>query len=129
VIVRALVVDDSPAARAHVGRMLADLGFEVWEAGDGREAFDVLGRVAEIAVVVLDWNMPDTDGMWFLEAVRGSRRHDGLLVLMATGNSDMDSVRRALEAGASEYMMKPFTAADLADKLRILGFQFEEDPA
>jgi two-component system chemotaxis response regulator CheY len=126
---RAIVVDDSPPARGHVGRMLAELGFEVFEAGNGREAADVLDRLGEVTLVVLDWNMPDTDGIWFLDALRVQRQRQDVLVLMATGNSDFDSVRRALELGANEYMMKPFAAAELSDKLRIMGFQFDGDGA
>jgi two-component system, chemotaxis family, chemotaxis protein CheY len=126
---RAIVVDDSPPARGHVGRMLAELGFEVFEAGNGREAVEVLDRLGEVTLVVLDWNMPDTDGIWFLHALRAERQRQDVLVLMATGNSDFESVRRALEMGANEYMMKPFSAGDLGDKLRIMGFAFEGDPA
>lgn len=127
--VRAIVVDDSPPARGHVGRMLAELGFEVFEASNGREAAEVVDRLGEVTLVVLDWNMPDTDGIWFLNALRVDRQRQDVLVLMATGNSDFESVKHALELGANEYMMKPFSAADLGDKLRIMGFQFEGDPA
>jgi two-component system chemotaxis response regulator CheY len=129
VTVRAIVVDDSPPARGHVGRMLAELGFEVFEASNGREAAEVVDRLGEVTLVVLDWNMPDTDGIWFLNALRVDRQRQDVLVLMATGNSDFESVKHALELGANEYMMKPFSAADLGDKLRIMGFQFEGDPA
>jgi len=129
VTVRAIVVDDSPPARGHVGRMLAELGFEVFEASNGQEAAEVVDRLGEVTLVVLDWNMPDTDGIWFLNALRVDRQRQDVLVLMATGNSDFESVKHALELGANEYMMKPFSAADLGDKLRIMGFQFEGDPA
>ena len=119
--VRAIVVDDSPPARGHVGRMLAELGFEVFEASNGREAAEVVDRLGEVTLVVLDWNMPDTDGIWFLNALRVDRQRQDVLVLMATGNSDFESVKHALELGANEYMMKPFTPDALLSKLSTMG--------
>lgn len=121
---RALVVDDSPPARHHVGRMLADLGFEVFQAGDGQEALAVLGALGPVALVVLDWNMPVMDGLGFLRGLRADRAYDAVLVVMATGNSDLASIGDALAAGANEYVMKPFAAEDLVAKLSILGFEF-----
>ncbi len=123
---RALVVDDSLPARRHAGRMLADLGFEVYEAVHGEEALETLKKLDQVDLVILDWNMPFADGMWFLRAVRKERRWDQLVVVMATGNSDVESVSQALAEGASEYVMKPFGAEDLRGKLEILGFDFGE---
>ena len=124
---RSLVVDDSAPARRHAGRMLAELGFEVYEAGHGEEAMDCLRRLGPVDVVLLDWNMPYADGMWFLRALRGTPGFADVLVVMATGNSDVESVRQALAEGASEYMMKPFAREDLEGKLQILGFRFGGD--
>ena len=121
---RALVVDDSSPARLHAGRMLAELGFEVYEAGDGGEALGVLARLGKVDVVVLDWNMPCVDGMAFLRRLRGDRAFDQAVVIMATGNTDIASVSQALQAGANEYVMKPFTRRELEGKLSILGFEF-----
>ncbi len=126
---RALVVDDSTPARLHVGRMLADLGFEVYEAGHGEEARSVLGALGPVELVILDWNMPVMDGLEFLKMLRADRAYDQVLVVMATGNSDVSSIGTALEAGASEYVMKPFTAEDLVSKLSMLGFEFPGAPA
>ena len=126
---RALVVDDSPPARLHVGRMLADLGFEVYEAGHGGEALKVLTGLGPVELVVLDWNMPVMDGLEFLKGLRADRAYDQVLVVMATGNSDVSSIGTALQAGANEYVMKPFTAEDLVGKLSILGFEFPGAPA
>jgi two-component system chemotaxis response regulator CheY len=125
---RALVVDDSTPARLHVGRMVADLGFEVFEAGHGVEARQVLERLGPVELVILDWNMPVMDGLEFLKALRADRTFDRVLVVMATGNSDVSSIGTALEAGANEYVMKPFTSEDLVGKLSILGFEFGGAP-
>lgn len=126
---RALVVDDSTPARLHVGRMLADLGFEVYEASHGGEARTALAALGPVELVILDWNMPVMDGLEFLTALRADRAFDAVLVVMATGNSDLSSIGTALEAGANEYVMKPFTAEDLASKLTMLGFEFGGAPA
>jgi len=109
--------------------MLAELGFEVYEAAHGGEALGVLRTLGPLEVVVLDWNMPFMDGLEFLRALRSDRKFDSTLVLMATGNSDVDSLTQALAAGANEYVMKPFTREDLAGKLAILGFAFSEPVA
>jgi two-component system chemotaxis response regulator CheY len=121
---RALVVDDSVPARRHAGRMLAELGFEVFEAGDGAEALEAMTRLGPVELVLLDWNMPYVDGLWFLRSLRKEERFREVLVVMATGNTDMASVQQALGEGANEYLMKPFTQPLLLDKLTILGFEF-----
>jgi two-component system chemotaxis response regulator CheY len=123
---RALVVDDSLPARRHAGRMLAELGFEVFEAADGGEAMKAVERLGPVELVLLDWNMPYVDGLWFLRSLRKEPAYREVLVVMATGNTDMASVQQALGEGANEYLMKPFTREHLADKLQILGFQFAE---
>jgi len=123
---RALVVDDSLPARRHAGRMLADLGFEVYEAVHGEDALQTLTRLGAIELVILDWNMPYADGMWFLRAVRREARWSEVQIVMATGNSDAESVAQALGEGANEYVMKPFGPEDLRGKLEILGFSFGE---
>jgi len=121
---RALVIDDSPPARRHVGAMLAELGFEVYDAEEGGEGFQRLLALGMVELVILDWNMPGMDGLAFLKQLRGDARYNDVLVVMATSNSDLTSVRIALDAGANEYMMKPFATDDLRDKLQILGFDF-----
>ena len=123
---RALVVDDSPPARHHAGRMLAELGFEVYEAEHGEDALKRLIALGPLEVVLLDWNMPYADGLWFLRHLRKTPGMEKVLVVMATGNSNLASVTEALGEGASEYLMKPFTKDDLTGKLQILGFQFED---
>ncbi|HVO20950.1 MAG TPA: response regulator [Anaeromyxobacter sp.] len=121
---RALVVDDSLPARRHAGRMLASLGFEVFEAGDGAEALKAMASLGPVELVLLDWNMPYVDGLWFLRSLRKEPAYRDVLVVMATGNTDMASVQQALAEGANEYLMKPFSDALLFEKLTILGFQF-----
>jgi len=109
--------------------MLAGLGFEVYEAVHGAEAMDLMRKLGPLELVVLDWHMPHTDGLWFLRELRKEPSFGEVLVVMATSNSQIDGVRQALVEGANEYMMKPFTRQDLEGKLQILGFQFQQADA
>jgi two-component system, chemotaxis family, chemotaxis protein CheY len=127
---RALIVDDSRAMRRIVGRILDGAGFEVLEAADGQEALDVLSaqdRLPELACV--DWNMPVMDGLTFISEVRRRPQWRPITLMMVTTESEQDRIVRALAAGAHEYLIKPFTADALRDKLALLGLLPEEVPA
>ena len=119
---RALIVDDSRAMRRIVGRILGGAGFEVLEAADGQEAIDVLAaqeRLPELACV--DWNMPVMDGLSFVTEVRRRPEWRAITLMMVTTESEQDRIVRALAAGAHEYLIKPFTADALVEKLDLLG--------
>ena len=122
---RALVVDDSRAIRVIVGRSLKELGFEVIEAGHGQEALERLAEASAV-IALVDWNMPIMNGLEFVKAVRADARHVGMRIMMVTTESELGNVQRALEAGADEYVMKPFTKDMLSDKLAMLGFSASE---
>jgi two-component system, chemotaxis family, chemotaxis protein CheY len=124
--VRALVIDDSRAMRRIVGSILEDFGYEVRPAGHGREALDVLeeGYVPDLACV--DWNMPVMDGLQFVSAVRSNPAYRSVTLMMVTTESETSQIVRALAAGAHEYMIKPFTADGMRDKLALLGMLPEE---
>ncbi|MEZ4445593.1 MAG: response regulator [Polyangiaceae bacterium] len=117
---RALVVDDSRAIRMIVGRALKKLGWEVVEACHGAEALERLDD-NEIDLAMVDWNMPVMNGIDFVEAVRKENKHDAMRVVMVTTESGPEQMIRALQAGANEYIMKPFTDEVLRAKLTILG--------
>ncbi len=123
---RALVIDDSRAMRRIVGSILGGLGYEVREAGHGREALDVLneGFVPDLATV--DWNMPVMDGLQFVSAVRSNPAWRSLTLMMVTSESEHTQIVRALAAGAHEYVIKPFTADAIRDKLALLGLLPQE---
>ena len=118
---RAIVVDDSRAIRAILGRMLKDIGFEVSEAEDGRVALGVLAANEPFDVALVDWNMPEMDGLQLIQAVRADHRLDGMRIMMVTTETDVERIVQALEVGANEYLMKPFTPAAVAEKLALLG--------
>jgi two-component system chemotaxis response regulator CheY len=119
---QALVVDDSKTMRKILKEYLKKLGFEVTEAANGRDALDVLKGMATADLVLVDWNMPEMDGISFVRAVRADPGYATLPLLMVTTNTELSQVSTALEAGANEYIMKPFTRDMIREKLELLGF-------
>ncbi|HTV65684.1 MAG TPA: response regulator [Bryocella sp.] len=118
---RCLVVDDSSAMRAILHRLLAREGFEIVEARDGLEALSVIHGLDGLELVLIDWNMPVMNGLELLRRIRSEPRYDSARIVMVTTESDVTHIAEALNAGASEYIMKPFTPEIIADKLRLLG--------
>ncbi|MFA6115657.1 MAG: response regulator [Sphingomonas sp.] len=115
-----LVVDDSKVIRKVARHILETLNFQVSEAGDGREALDsCLASTPD--VVLLDWNMPVMSGMDFLRALRDSALPHRPKVVFCTTENGMAHIRAAIEAGADEYVMKPFDRETLESKLQIVG--------
>lgn len=119
----ALVVDDSSVIRMLLTAYLQHLGFDVTVAVNGRDGLERLRAMAKADVVLVDWNMPELDGLDFIRAVRSSAEYDGLPMMMVTTNTDLSRVSEALSAGANEYVMKPFTREMIREKLALLGLQ------
>jgi two-component system, chemotaxis family, chemotaxis protein CheY len=115
-----LVVDDSKVIRKVARHILETLNFSVDEAGDGREALDRCD-VSMPDVVLLDWNMPVMSGMEFLRTLRQARHERQPKVVFCTTENDLAHIRAAIEAGADEYVMKPFDRETLHSKLQIVG--------
>jgi len=121
---RALVVDDSRVMRLIIGKIVKENGFEVVEAGNGQEALDQLRAAdSQITLALVDWNMPGMDGLSFVQAARADGAFSALRLIMVTTESGSEQVARAIEAGADEYLMKPFTKESLRDKLAMIGFE------
>jgi two-component system chemotaxis response regulator CheY len=118
---KALLVDDSRTMRTMLRRIVQPLGFEVSEAGNGREALDLLARESQPDVALVDWNMPEMDGLAFVSAVRNTPEYRRITLLMVTTESEQSQIVKALAAGAHEYLIKPFSADALVDKLSFLG--------
>lgn len=119
---RALVVDDSRAVRMMLKRMLGELGFdECSEAGHGGEALVRLDEESAPDVMLVDWNMPEMNGLELIRAVRADPSRRDIPIVMVTTETEVEQVVRALAAGASEYVMKPFTKDVIQDKLDLLG--------
>lgn len=110
-----LVVDDSKMIRRVASRILRDLQFEPSEAGDGREAITMC-RTAMPDAILLDWNMPIMDGLSFLKSLRKEPGGKSPVVVFCTAERDVTKITEALEAGADEYVMKPFDSDILESK-------------
>lgn len=118
---RALIVDDSSTMRSVLRMILRAQGFETLEASNGSEALRRLQESAEIDVALVDWNMPLMNGFEFLCAVRDDRARDQMKIVMVTTETELAQVQSALQRGANEYIMKPFTRDSVLEKLQILG--------
>jgi two-component system, chemotaxis family, chemotaxis protein CheY len=119
---KALVVDDSRAVRMILAKTLKELGYEVREAANGREALEVIrAEGAAVTLVLADWNMPEMNGMDLLKRLRQDPQLSSLVVVMVTTETELDQMSAALEAGANEYVMKPFTKDILVEKLQLVG--------
>ena len=119
---KALVVDDSRAVRMILARILQGLGFEVSQASNGREALEVLAAESlPVSLILADWNMPEMDGLELVKRLRQKPELASTVVVMVTTESELDHMLAALEAGANEYVMKPFTQSILVEKLQLAG--------
>ena len=119
---KAMVVDDSRAMRMLMTRELLKWGFEVVQAGDGRQGLETLEKEqGAVRLVMVDWNMPVMDGLEFVQHVRASPNFAAVRIIMVTTETEIEQMSRALEAGADEYIMKPFTTEAVEDKLNMLG--------
>lgn len=115
--IKILVVDDFPTMRRIIKNLLKDLGYEnVDEAEDGAMALEKL-RNGAFDFVVSDWNMPNMDGLTMLQRIRADERLARLPVLMVTAEAKKENIIAAAQAGANGYVVKPFTAATLEEKL------------
>ncbi len=105
-----------------LSKTLKELGFEVREAANGREALEVIeAEKSAVALVLADWNMPEINGLELLKRLRQNPALASLVVVMVTTETELDQMVEALEAGANEYVMKPFTKDILVEKLQLVG--------
>jgi two-component system chemotaxis response regulator CheY len=117
---KCLVVDDSATMRRIVVNSLRNIGFgDIVEAGDGQEA---LSRVGEggIQLVVTDWNMPVMGGLELVQALRANPVTQGLPILMVTTRGAQEDIVQAVQAGVSNYLLKPFTPQALKEKIDLV---------
>lgn len=117
----ALIVDDSRAMRSILSHILRQLGCEVTEAKDGRDGLTQLGRLDRVDLALVDWNMPEMNGIQFVRSVRADARYKDLPLIMVTTETEVAQVALALQDGANEYVMKPFTKEVIQEKLELLG--------
>lgn len=116
-----LVVDDSRTIRAAIRRILEPLGFEVDEAEDGERALHYCEEWGGVDAILLDIDMPVMDGLTFLRSLRENTHLAQPPVIMCTTHSSFEKISAALELGADEYIMKPFSTEIISGKLSGIG--------
>ncbi len=117
---RALIVDDSRFVRDYLRGLLEIRGIECEEAADGSSGLTQLHERGPFDLALVDWNMPVMDGLAMLKNMRAEGYFD-VKVMMVTTEAEDDFITRSLDAGADEYLMKPFDGEALAEKLVMLG--------
>jgi len=119
---RILVVDDFQTMRRIIINLLRQLGFNnVAEAADGQQALDKV-RAEQIDLIVSDWNMPNMTGIEFLKHVRADEKTKKIPFIMVTAEGKKENVIAAVHAGVSNYIVKPFNAATLKEKMvKVIG--------
>jgi two-component system chemotaxis response regulator CheY len=118
---KVLVVDDSLAVRSLLKKILIGLGHEVYQAENGEVGYQVLDKESGIELALVDWNMPVMTGIEMITKVRSEARFNDLKIMMVTTETEPRQIVRALTAGSNEYVMKPFTADVIEEKIRVLG--------
>jgi two-component system chemotaxis response regulator CheY len=119
--VRALVVDDAKVARIMVARMMTELGFEVTQAENGKDALSKIDDDGLPDAVVTDWNMPEMDGAELARALRNRDDMKTVPILMISSEADPRRVAKALLAGVDEYLFKPVDTAMIRERLEVMG--------
>jgi two-component system, chemotaxis family, chemotaxis protein CheY len=115
-----LIVDDFSTMRRIIKNLLRDLGFNnTVEADDGNTALPIL-KAGGVDFLITDWNMPGMQGIYLLKAVRASPAMSTLPVLMITAESKREQIEAAAEAGVNGYIVKPFNAATLKEKIETI---------
>lgn len=118
---RALIVDDSRFIREHLRQMLERMNVLCVQATDGQDALALLDQGALFDMMFCDVNMPKMNGLECVKKVRERTAHSPMRVMMVTTEMDHAFIERALDCGADEFLMKPFTVEGLREKLVLLG--------
>jgi two-component system chemotaxis response regulator CheY len=117
---KCLIVDDSKIVRKVSRGIIEPMGYEIFEAENGEEALEIALN-NPITVVMLDWNMPVMNGMEFLVHLRADTKIEQPAVIFCTTENEMSKIIQAMQAGANEYVMKPYDAAIIRSKFEQLG--------
>ena len=119
---KVLVVDDSAVMRQIIKKNLKELGFtELSEAEDGAAGLKKAGE-EPVDLIVSDWNMPNMTGLEFLKAVRADAGLKGTAFIMVTSEADKEKIMEAVQAGGNQYIVKPFNAMQLEEKIKAIKF-------
>jgi two-component system, chemotaxis family, chemotaxis protein CheY len=119
---RVLVVDDQATMRRIIVKIVEKVGVdECREAADGQDALRILA-VTDIDLIITDWNMPGMSGLDFIRTLRAQEATRAIPVIMVTSNSSKDEVMDAIKLGVTAYVVKPFTAEAMTERIRTLLF-------
>jgi two-component system, chemotaxis family, chemotaxis protein CheY len=119
---KVLVVDDSAVMRQIIKKNLKELGFsDLSEAEDGAAGLKKAGE-EPVDLIVSDWNMPNMTGLEFLKAVRADASIKGTAFIMVTSEADKEKIMEAVQAGVNQYIVKPFNAMQLEEKIKAIKF-------
>lgn len=118
---RALIVDDSRFIRDYLSSLLMRRGLDCTAVENGQVGLTCLGGSGPYDVALVDWNMPVMGGLEMVKAVRRDPGLDGVKILMVTTEAENRHIEAALDAGADEYLMKPFDEPGLMEKLGLIG--------
>lgn len=111
--------------RSILAGILGEVGFEVTLAADAEEALEVLENDQYFELALVDWNLPGLSGLDLVKAIRERPAHNDIRLMMVTTETELVRVQEALEAGADEYIMKPFDKEMLLEKLALLGIEVD----
>lgn len=114
---KVLVVDDSKTMRLIVSRIMKELGYEVGEAGNGKEAIDALKNDSSYSLVMADWNMPEMNGYEMVVNIKSDDNLKKIPIIMVTTETETGNVSKAIEAGASDFITKPFKKETVQEKI------------
>lgn len=113
-----MTVDDSAIVRKIIQSAVGVLDYDVLEAVDGEEALAILeDEYEDIALILLDWNMPGMDGFEMLNVIKRDSRFKSIPVMMVTSETGSDNIIKAIQAGAAHYLIKPFTIEELTKRI------------
>lgn len=113
-----MTVDDSAIVRKIIQSAVGVLDYDVLEAVDGEEALAILeDEYEDIALILLDWNMPGMDGFEMLKVIKRDSRFKSIPVMMVTSETGSDNIIKAIQAGAAHYLIKPFTIEELMKRI------------
>lgn len=116
---KVLTIDDSLTVRTMMKNILEPEGFEVYEAENGVIGLNAIKETTDFDIILLDWEMPEMDGLSFLIEVRENKLAPNTKIIMLTALNKMANVLKAIDAGADEYIMKPFTPEIVLEKIQV----------